>query len=472
MAGIRHSLLYRYLFFGAVATLVIFLWSSGTASPVHPIARLRDSSTAWLTSTTTSSSNNRHFYSSDPKGQYNDDKDEPTLLKTINPNTTAELIQSTNPTTNHDRPPQEITRKLVVATLADDDNLWIDFELGDLLEPAGPLSTALYVVDDASAALHPPENKGHEAIVYLTYLIDFYETLPDVSIFMHGHGGTWHNNDLLNLSSSAMVRHLRLEKVLRDGYMNLRCHWEPGCPSWLHPNALEFDGNKQEQLLFAPAWRQLFPSSPVPDVLAQPCCSQFAVSRAAVHATPRRRYVEMRDWIRGTDLSDADSGRVFEYCWQYIFHNSTRFCPDMRTCYCDGYGVCFETRMGWDEYFRVQERHGKVMDEYWRWVERREWWRLQREREGSEEEVVVDPEEEKVDEEPDPERGGELLAEAEPLEREMTWRKNAALELGSDGESRRRILGKLEQEVRLEKEQARKYREFRLREGLPVDEDD
>jgi hypothetical protein len=467
MALIRHSLLYRFLFFAVIASFALFLWSFGTASPAHSIARLRDSSAAWLSRVGSSStSSNSHFYSSEPKGQYNDD---PTL-KTINQNTTAELIQSTNTSSSHhQQTPQEITRKLVVATLADDDNLWIDFELGDLLEPQGPLSTALYVVDNQDAALHPPENKGHEAIVYLTYIIDFYERLPDVSIFMHGHGGTWHNNDLLNLSSSLMVRHLNLEKVQREGYMNLRCHWKPGCPNWLHPNELEWDGNKQEQLLFAPAWRELFPLTPVPEVLAQPCCSQFAVSRAAVLASPRQRYIDMRNWILGTDLPDSDSGRVFEYCWQFVFHNSTSFCPDMRTCYCDGYGVCFETRKDWDDYFDVQDRHGKVMDEYWKWNERSELWRMQQDRDPDEE---VDPDEEKIVEEPDPERGEELLAEAEPLEREMTWRKNAALELGSDPADRARILERLEQEVRLENEQTRKYREFRLQEGLPVDGDD
>jgi hypothetical protein len=331
------------------------------------------------------------------------------------------------------------TQTLVVAKLADDENLWVDFELGDVIEPEGSLSTAIYIVNDQQAALHPPENKGHEAIVYLTYIIDYYEKLPDVSIFMHGHGAAWHNNDLLNLSSSLMVRHLNLEKVEREGYMNLRCHWNPGCPDWLHPSEVEWDGNKQEQLLFAPAWKQLFPHHPVPDVLSQPCCSQFAASRATLLALPRQRYIEMRDWIQGTDLADEDSGRVFEYCWQFMFHNSTTFCPDPRVCYCDGYGVCFEEQKDWDEYFEVQDRHGERMDEWWKWSEETDLYHKQRERLPDEE---VDPEEQWIKDLPPPERGDEILREAEELEREMTRRKNIALALGSDPDARARILAK------------------------------
>lgn len=361
-------------------------------------------------------------------------------ISTINEYTVAELVNSTTSSKLWNR-----TQRLVVAKLRDDDNLWIDFELGDLIEPNGPLSTAIYVVNDKEAQYHPPENKGHEAIVYLTYIIDFYDDLPDVSLFMHGHGVAWHNNDLLNLSSALMVRHLNLEKVEREGYMNLRCHWSPGCPDWLHPNEVEYDGNKQEQLLFAPAWKQLFPEAPVPDVLSQPCCSQFAVTRARIRETPRERFVAMRDWILGTDLADEDSGRIFEYCWQYLFHHTTSFCPEPRICYCDGYGVCFETQQDWDDYFEVQDRHGEEMDAWWKWNERTDLYHKQRDPNRSPDDVKED--EEQVDELPPPEEGERLMAKAEEFEREMTRRKNIALALGANPAERQRVLKKTWEQV-------------------------
>ena len=47
------------------------------------------------------------------------------------------------------------------------------------LEGIPELETAVYVVDDPSAPLHPLKNKGNEVMVYLSYIIDFWDRLPD-----------------------------------------------------------------------------------------------------------------------------------------------------------------------------------------------------------------------------------------------------------------------------------------------------
>lgn len=126
------------------------------------------------------------------------------------------------------------SKTVVIPKLESEDTNWIQEELGDLLHPNGALQTALYTVDNYTPGeLHPPKNKGHEVMVYLTYMIDHYEDLPDVSIFMHSHRYAWHNNDLLDQDAAQMIRYLSAERVTREGYMNLRCHWDPGCPSWL-----------------------------------------------------------------------------------------------------------------------------------------------------------------------------------------------------------------------------------------------
>lgn len=72
------------------------------------------------------------------------------------------------------------TSTLVIARTKDEDMEWLQKEIPD--QP-----TAIYVVDDPSAPLHPPKNKGHEVMVYLTYIIDHYEELADVTMFMHAH---------------------------------------------------------------------------------------------------------------------------------------------------------------------------------------------------------------------------------------------------------------------------------------------
>lgn len=49
---------------------------------------------------------------------------------------------------------------------------------------------AIYSVDEPTneVYLHTPKNKGKESMAYLTYLIDFYDVLTDVQVFVHSHG--------------------------------------------------------------------------------------------------------------------------------------------------------------------------------------------------------------------------------------------------------------------------------------------
>ncbi|KAJ9618516.1 hypothetical protein H2203_009113 [Taxawa tesnikishii (nom. ined.)] len=219
------------------------------------------------------------------------------------------------------------------------------------------------------------ENKGHEVMVYLTYIIDHYPNLADISIFMHAHRFAWHNNELQNNDAAWMLLDLDPSHVVRRGYFNLRCAWDPGCPDWLHPldpavpdtvsgsrtsemGRVALD--KAEEPLMAAAFKELFPLDPVPKILSQPCCGQFALSRERIQAIPLARYVYFRDWLLRTELSDYLSGRVWEYLWHYLFTGRTVDCPSMRGCYCSGYGICFGGEMefeGWfEKRWRVRER--------------------------------------------------------------------------------------------------------------------
>ena len=251
-----------------------------------------------------------------------------------------------------------------------EDISWISQEL----PPS--LNVTAYVVDDPTAPLHPPKNKGHEVMIYLSYIIEHYDNpsapLADVTLFMHAHRHTHHNNELLGHDAVQMLRRLSPNHVLRKGYVNLRCHWNPGCPEWLHPqqqrqqrydnsqsddpaDLTERAGNdndddeahggeemgKQESPLLPLAWRELFPSSPLPLHLSQPCCAQFALSRTRIHSIPFSRYVLFRDWMLRTPLTDYISGRVWEYTWQFLFTGQGAVCPAEHRCYCDLYGICF-----------------------------------------------------------------------------------------------------------------------------------
>lgn len=230
-------------------------------------------------------------------------------------------------------PGSNYSKILVIAKTKKEDADWIAEELPDW-------DTAIYVADDPKAPFHPPKNKGHEVMVYLTYLIDLYEELPDIVAFMHFHRKAWHN-DLFDGDAAETLRRLSLDRVTREGYMNTRCAQGPGCPDWMHPGAFVEDNAKQEEVMLARAWGELFPDEQVPSVLSQPCCAQFAVSRDRIRAVPRSRFIFYRDWLLRTDLSDYIAGRVWEYLWQYVFTGEPVVCPEESVCLCDGYGLCF-----------------------------------------------------------------------------------------------------------------------------------
>jgi hypothetical protein len=126
------------------------------------------------------------------------------------------------------KPVGEVYTKTIIVPKTREDNVeWIADNFGE--DPN--VRSVIYAVDDADTAFHTPMNKGHEVMAYLTFIIEHYDRLSDVNIFLHSHQYAWHNNDLLDNDAVQMIRRLSPERVQRVGYMNMRCHWGPGCPS-------------------------------------------------------------------------------------------------------------------------------------------------------------------------------------------------------------------------------------------------
>ena len=244
------------------------------------------------------------------------------------------------------------SRVMVIPRLQSDNISWLADELLDV-------DTAVYIVNDPWAALHLPKNKGHEVMVYLSYIIDHYDALPDILIFMHAHRWTHHNNAYLAYDAAEMVRRLKSDHVTREGYVNMRCHWSPGCPEWLHPGNLQESLEKQEEVLISKCWSELYPSDPLPTALGQACCAQFALSKERVLSIPLSRFVFYRDWITRTPLSDYISGRIWEYSWQFLFTGQSIYCPAEHICYCGGFGLCFGGASEFEEFEELRRKKQK-----------------------------------------------------------------------------------------------------------------
>lgn len=207
-------------------------------------------------------------------------------------------------------------------------------------------------------------------MAYLTYIVENYSSLPSTIAFLHSHRRgflkAWHTDTPLHDNVYAM-RNLQLGWVQENGYVNLRCKWNPGC--------LEAHRRGQNMKhITAEVWETIFNNTSTPPVLREEygadalleneeggkggiaaaaageeddyvagsmgglitqsdgtpgflmparvgvaCCAQFVVSRAQVQKRPLSDYERFRQWVMETELDDAKSGRVMEYLWHIIF---------------------------------------------------------------------------------------------------------------------------------------------------------
>ncbi|EFE34366.1 uncharacterized protein ARB_06766 [Trichophyton benhamiae CBS 112371] len=181
----------------------------------------------------------------------------------------------------------------------------------------------VYSVDgDERYTLRTPKNVGREAMVYLSFIIDYYHSLPEVMAFTHSANKQWHN-DFKGRKTVKIISALQIQAVKRKGYANLRCLWEPGCPTSLNPlSPTEIDIREQNERAHLPEiYMELFnvSRSEVPEHIGGVCCAQFAVTRERVQKRPREDYVRMREWALDARYTSFGVGWVFEQIWHIIF---------------------------------------------------------------------------------------------------------------------------------------------------------
>lgn len=222
--------------------------------------------------------------------------------------------------------PSPPDRVIVMARTPKDDTRWVQ-ELSEW-------QSALYDIDvetpHSQSTLDPLtdntlrtlRNKGREGNAYLAYIVQHYDNLPSTIAFLHphkdGYPGAWHtdNNEHSNVVS---LRTLNIDFVQRNGYANLRCINDPGCPQEVMPFRDPPEDHRVAEIAMPEAWPALFNNTDVPQILATPCCAQFAVSNKQVWERSLDEYKKYYRWLMETPLPDDTSGRVLEYLWHVFF---------------------------------------------------------------------------------------------------------------------------------------------------------
>jgi hypothetical protein len=231
---------------------------------------------------------------------------------------------------SHDN--KRIEKDMVVASMKSDNTSW-------LFENFPDWHKSVYVVDDKNAELTVAQNKGRESMVYMTYvlcsgllsfawrlvliaddryIIDNYDHLPNVMLFIHSQRYQWHNDDPY-YDGVPMLRRFQVPYLHQQGYVNLRCAWTLGCPAEIHPHTDTHRDDVHAGEYFKNGFMELFPGVDVPDEVGVSCCAQFGVTSWKVRERPKSDYVRFRQWLSKTPLKDDLSGRIMEYSWHSMF---------------------------------------------------------------------------------------------------------------------------------------------------------
>lgn len=243
--------------------------------------------------------------------------------------------------------------------------------------------------------LQVPANRGHEAMAYLTFLIDNYAEIPAAgAVFVHGSRWAWHN-DAPDYDNKALLAALDIERALSvSGYHNLRCDWSsstcvPSAPAQgslemkLQSKITPWSARAASDVALPKALAAIFGGSDGStsasnrlagrlhlgrtDTVRSQCCAQFVVSRERIWQHTKEEYIALRQWLLDGSgdgegkLSKSDqiapqddrvAGRIVSYLWHILFAKidadgtvdlaqlNQDACPSAKDCYCRLYGRC------------------------------------------------------------------------------------------------------------------------------------
>lgn len=270
------------------------------------------------------------------------------------------------------------TVNLVVATIAKDDISWTSH----ITIPN--MAIVRYISDDETSRFHPSKPLGRESLMYFTYMQDFYDSLPDISIFIHADESPWHVESILQNNLSYALNRLNLNHVQKRKYVNLRVDWKNACPDWInttHTEESEMIKGKEEEIFmhqaFVDNFRPWYGDSSadnfsVPEILAQPCCNQFAVTGDIIRSIPLVEYRRFMEWLTTSSVAtsfvaDWVVGRFWEHSFQYLFTGKAVDCPNQWKAWCLVYGICFESEGEMYQYLQGDSERGWLVEEMEGW---------------------------------------------------------------------------------------------------------
>jgi len=178
----------------------------------------------------------------------------------------------------------------------------------------------VYDKENPANPYNVPLNKGSEASVYLKFIIDHYERLPEYTFFIHDSEYSWHHD-------GSIVDRYNEAIASNKQYVNVNNHscmmHKDSIPKCQYEKLLEWYCEYIEK--YIPI--EFIPNNQDEFVDGHKGCAQFLVHRDLILNFPKSMYQDIYNWIIEEDVAIAEceynqngiSGNFLEWTWHIFF---------------------------------------------------------------------------------------------------------------------------------------------------------
>ena len=166
------------------------------------------------------------------------------------------------------------------------------------------------LISKAKIPFDRPPNKGNEASSFLQYITLNYDTLDDVTVFVHGHRNAWHHEEPMDEKINRMV--------FDKNYYNINTNDTNNSLTILS----QFPNELAETNGMFPELGAILNITFEPEKIVYRNSAQFYVTKDFIRRYSKETYIELYAWLMRSKEDSYYTSRVFEYIWHIIFTRS------------------------------------------------------------------------------------------------------------------------------------------------------
>jgi hypothetical protein len=163
------------------------------------------------------------------------------------------------------------------------------------------INVKIYSTSDPSKTYVMP-NKGMDANMYLRYIIDNYDSLPERTLFVHHHKTDWTQD----YDMPFIINNVNWEL---DDYFSV-------CARKNYDDVFVIDPRTKQWI--KDAWFLFEKYIPFPKEMFYFAGTQFMCHKKLLLQYPKHYWQSLYSWLMMTPLPDYLSARIFEWTWHYI----------------------------------------------------------------------------------------------------------------------------------------------------------